>query len=286
MPPVRVSPPRIVPAAGHAPKPPLGTPSSDTHRQTTFVLGAETDLVVRGLELEGRVAEASSGAKFRKQVTAAALGLWSRAWLNRQQALHAIEWGNYAAVLPLVRAAADYQAAQLYLLRQGRAEWQEWLDSGGIALAPAEHATEFRLHAFRAAEILAVHEVLGPLYRASTALSLPHFGATLLLAGSESTPERVLMTFGDRDFHLGLAELCLGWLLSLGLAQLEAVTEVPGVFAAPEAGAIAAWASEARATLAGASRCRMEGIEVDGAPRYLLQNWRRAPGGAPKKVLL
>ena len=37
----------------------------------------------------------------------------------------------------------------------------------------------------------------------------------MLLAGSDSAPDHVAMTFGDRDFHVGLAELH-SWLLRLG----------------------------------------------------------------------
>ena len=105
---MRVSPPKVFGEAVAAGKPPAGSAGAqDAYRQTGFVLGAEVDLVVSGLALEGQVADASSGAKFRTQVTASALGLWSRSWLSRLQALHALQWGNYTAAMPLVRAAAD-----------------------------------------------------------------------------------------------------------------------------------------------------------------------------------
>jgi hypothetical protein len=283
---MRVSPPRIVPQVSRAAKPPLASPGADAYRQTGFVLGRDVDLVVRGLELEGAIAEASSGAKFRTQRMVSALGLWSRAWLCRTEALQAVQGGNYAAAIPLVRLAADYQAAQVYLLRSDAGEWNEWLEAGGVGNAHELHAGEFRLHSFRAAEVLAAHPDLGPLYRAATDLSLSHFGATLLLAGSESTPDRVLMTFGDRDFHLGLAELVLGWLLVLSAAQVDAVAEFEGVFAKPDGDECAAFAAECRALVASPERCRIESIEHAGMLRYLVQNWRRQPGGAPKRILL
>jgi len=277
----------VFPEATRAAKPPAGAAGAvDAHRQTSFVLGGEADLVVRGLVLEGSVAGASSGAKHRTPQMVSALGLWSRAWLSRLEALHAVEWGNYAAAVTLVRAAADYQAAQLYLLRHAAAEWTEWLDQGGIALAPGDHATEYRLHAFRAAEILAAHEILGPLYRATMDLSMPHFGATLLLAGNDSTPERVLMTFGDRDFHLGLAELCFGWLLELAVAQAEALIECDAVFSIEDRAELEAHAGDARAAVSRRERCSVEAVDRDGMKRYLVHNWRRTPGAAAKKLLL
>jgi hypothetical protein len=282
----RVSPPRILGGAERAPRPPGGSPSADAHRQTAFILGSEVDLVLQSLELEAAVASASAAPKYRKQVMVAALGLWSRSWLARQQALHALEWGNYASAIPLVRSAADYQASALYVLRDGGAEWQGWLDEGGIALAPEAHATEFRLHAFRAAEVLAAHDILGPIYRATMDLSLSHFGSTLLLAGNESAPGRVLMTFGDRDFHLGLAELSLGWLLLLGVAQADALAEFDRVFAAPDRQAVERWARSAHATAARRDRCRLEIAELGGEKRYLVHNWRRTSGAAPKRILL
>ncbi len=283
----RVAPPRIFPGATRAAKPPAGAAGAgDAQRQTAFALGAEADLVVRGLELEGAAAQGASGARHRSQQMAAALGPWSRGWLCRLEALHAAEWGNYAAAVTLVRAAADQQAAQLYVLRTGAAEWQEWLEEGGIAAAPEDHATEYRLHAFRAAEILAGHDILGPLYREAMDLSMPHFGSTLLVAGSDSNPDRVLMTFGDRDFHLGLAELNLGWLLLLGVAQVEALLEFATVFGIDGAEDLERWVAEARGAAGRPDRCGVESVERDGMKRYLVHNWRRAPGAARKKILL
>ncbi len=283
----RVSPPRVTPGATRAGKPPLDAAgSADSYRQTTFVLGRDLDLLLRGFALEGSIGEASADSKHRSQPAAAAMGLWSRAWLTRLQAMHALEWGNYAAAMPLVRAATDYQAGALYILRDNAKEWEEWLRAGGISLAPDQHASEFRLHAFRAAEILAAHEVLGPIYQASMDFSLTHFGATLLLAGSDSDPSRLLITFGDRDFHLGLAELVSGWLLLLAVAQLEAALEFATVFNIPDASAVTSFCAEARTVALDPARCRIEIIERDGEKRYLVHNWRRAPGGAPKRILL
>lgn len=284
---VRVAPPRIFPVATRAAKPPIDAEgSADAYRQMSFVLGAEVDLVVRGLNLEGEVALASRGAGFRKQATAAAMGAWSRGWLIRLEALHACEWGNYAAAMPLLRAATDHLAGEIYLLRQDAAEWEEWLDQGGISSVPAEQAMEFRLHAFRAAEVLAAHETLGQIYRIVTDLSLPHFGSTLLLAANDSTPERILMTFGDRDFHLGLAELCLGWLFALGRAQLEAIAGAGPVFAHDQQEATTQWSQDAKAMVDRDDRCRVDVVDRDEGQRYLFQNWRRGPGAARKRVLL
>jgi hypothetical protein len=283
---LRVAPPRIFPVATRAAKPPMeAAGSADAYRQTTFDLGAEVDLVLRGLNLEGEVAQASAGAKFRKQPTAAAMGLWSRGWLTRLEALHALEWGNYVAAMPLLRAAADSVAGEIYLLQQNAAEWEEWLDQGGISAVPGDQAIEFRLHAFRAAEVLARHERLGQLYRVVTDLSLPHFGSTLLLTANDSNPERVLMTFGDRDFHLGLAELCLGWLLALGVAQFEAVADA-GAVLGDDPESRTPWCVDAEAMIARADRCRVDVVDRDGSQRYLVQNWRRGPAAARKRVLL
>lgn len=283
----RVSPPKVFPVATAAPRPSLEAGgSADAFRQTAFVLEGDVQLVLDGLNAEGRAAEASSGSKHRTQQLASALGLWSRAWLSRLQALHALQWGNYAAAITLVRAAADYQASMVYLLRTEAAEWEEWLEGGGIALAAPQHATQYRLHAFRAAEVLAAHPILGPLYRTATDLSLSHFGSTLLFAGNESDAERVAITFGDRDFHLGLAELLLGWLLELGVAQVDALHEFDSVFAAEALSPLDTWCAKARHSIASEGRCTVETIEVDGERRYLVSQWRREPRSAPRRILL
>lgn len=283
---MRVSPPRVFPSATPAPRPPIGSPEADAHRQTSFILGGEVETILAGLTAEGQVAAASADAKHRTQPLAAALGVWSRAWLCRLEALHALQNGNYAAAFPLIRAAADCQAAEIALLESDASEWREWIEGGGIAPTPAEHATEYRLHAFRSGETLARHQELGELYRAVSDLALPHFGATLLLAASESTPERVLMTFGDRDFHLALAELGFGWLAGLALFQAESLLAHRHVFNLAAPVALEEAMTATRALLDRPDRCRMEAFERGGERRYLVREWRRTPGAVPRRLLL
>ncbi len=283
---LRVSPPRIFPAASRASRPPAeAAGAADAYRQASFVLGDEIDVILRGLNLEGAIAEASRGAKFRNQVVASSLAFWSRSWLARLQALHAVEWGNYMAAFPLVRSAVDYQAAGAAMVQSDAAEWVEWLEDGGIAPAHAEHATEFRLHSYRAAEVIAADEVLASIYRVSSDFAMPHFGATLALVASESTPDRVLVTFGDRDFHVALAELVIGWLAALSSAQLGAATE-SGVFGVDEPERVERVRDEIHKLLGRRDRCRIEEIERDAERRYLVHNWRRSPGSAAKRLLL
>ncbi|MEX2081074.1 MAG: hypothetical protein WEC33_05615, partial [Dehalococcoidia bacterium] len=259
----RVSPPRVFPVATRAARPPAAPPGpADAHRQTGFVLGPEADHVLALLNAEGRIAEVSSAASYRKQPLASSMLLWSRSWLARLQALHAVEWGNYAAAMPLIRSAADYHASMLYALGAGQAEWESWLAQGGLALRPSERATEFRLHAFRAAEVLAAEPELGEVYRSATDLAMPHFGASLLLAGSESGPGKVAVTFGDRDFQLGLAEISLGWLLQLGALMVEHLAARPQTFAPDPAGAALDGAATARAFVERPDRCRITPTEV------------------------
>jgi len=285
--PVRVSPPKVFPVATGAPKPPAeAAGSADAFRQAGFVLDAEIEAVLETLNAAGAVAEASSGARHRTQALAAAMLPWSRAWLSRLAALHQVQWGNYAAATPLVRSAADYQASMLYILRTGASEWQEWVDTGGIAVAAEQHATEFRLHAFRAAEILAAHDILGPLYRVTMDLSLSHFGSSMLVAASESASDHITPTFGDRDFHVGLAELHLGWLLELGIAEAQALREFDSVFELGDGAGLAKAEAQASSLLAKSARCRIEQTDVEGERRYLVHNWRREPRSAPKRILL
>ncbi len=281
----RISPPRIDPRAARAARPPADlVGSANAFRQTSFLLGEEADLVVEGLNLEGAHATAASGSKYRTVAVAAVFGPWSRGWLARLQALHALEWGDYSSAVVLVRAAADFAAAAAALAGPGLEEWSAWLADGGIGDAHELHAARFELHPFRSAEMLARVPGLGAVYREASDLALPHFGATAVITAAESNAERVLATFGDRDFHLGLAELVLGWLLRLGLVHQETVGNCPAMPAPPERSG--EWRTRAERTLARRDRCRIEWVEVAGTERPLVLNWRREPRAAPRRVLL
>ena len=144
---MRVAPPRVFPTATGAAKPPMDSGASvDAFRQTAFVLGADVELVLQGLNAEGALAEASSAAPFRTQMLAGAMGLWSRGWLAWLEALRAIQWGNYVAAIALIRVATDYLASQIAHLETRAAEWDEWIADGGVGRADDVHATEFRMN--------------------------------------------------------------------------------------------------------------------------------------------
>ncbi len=267
-----------------APRPPAGALEADAFRQTAFLLGQEVEAVLALLALEGACAEASSAARYRKPAAALALALWSQSWLCRLDALHAIQWGRYAAAPVLVRAAADAQAAMEAVLASGDDAAADWA-ARGIALQPAAHALEIRLEPARSGETLARNEELGEVYRQATVFAVPSFAAALLLEGGDTNAERVAVAFGERAFHLGLAELQLGWLLRLSLCQIAAA-ESAGRFAPFDPDRRAAAESAARAALARDDRCRMERTLYGGTERWLVRNWRRQPGTAAKRFLL
>ncbi|GIW12840.1 MAG: hypothetical protein KatS3mg062_0279 [Tepidiforma sp.] len=282
----RISPPRVETSVSRAPKPPAELAgSANAFRQTGFLLGEDVELVLEGLRLEAGHAESASGAKFRNRVAAAVFGPWSRGWLARLQALHAAEWGDYSSAAVLTRAAADFEAAAVAHLRDGAAEWSAWLDNGGLREAHEHHATEFRLHQFRSAETLAASPGLGVVYREASEFALPHIGVTALLTASESNAERYRATFADRDFHLGLAELVLGWLLRLGLAHAEYFAEA-GPSLPPMPAETGPWAERAARAIDRRDRCRLETVEVGGESRTLVVNWRREPRSPARRVLL
>ena len=284
---MRVSPPRISYEASRSPRPPAAEPGSDAHRQTGFVLGAEVETVLNALALEGDLAERLSGAKFRKLDIAAVLAFASRSWLSRLEALHAMEVGNYVSAFPLLRASADYCAAFCSMLGPSADEWTEWAASGGIARAPEQHALEYRLHPFRSAEELARNQALARVYREASALALPHFGATVLLTANDSDQDRLAVTFGDRDFHVGLAELVLGLLAALSREHFRALVDASERLNLAEAlPGISGSLERIDSLIDRPDRCRLVPLEVDGRERTVIEGFRRAAGAAATRVLL
>ena len=285
MPAFRVSPPRVYPEAERSSRPPAGAAgSADAHRQTSFVLGETVDLVLDGLRLESAVASEAAGSRYRNVTVAALLATGSRAWLARLNALHAIEWGAYTAAVPLIAAAADHEAACAALLATDGAAWQDWLDAGGVGDLHESHATEYALGTPPGNASLP--ELLADVRGAAGALAQPSPGATLLLAGGESGAGRLAVTFADRDFHMALAELTSGWLLALGVAKVELLLDAGDVLPVSDPDSLARWARSARRELESPRRCRMERRDIDGADRYVVENWRRAPAGAVRRIVL
>jgi len=284
MPAFRVSPPRVYPEAERSSRPPAGAAgSADAHRQTSFVLGETVELVLDGLRLESAVAGEAAGSRYRNVTVAALLATGSRAWLARLQALHAIEWGAYAPAVPLIASAAEQEAACAAILRDDPA-WSAWVEADGLGDLHDAHATQYALGAPPGDE--AIPDLLAEVRGAAGALAAPTPGASVLLAGGESGAGRLAVTFADRDFHMALAELTTGWLLALGVAKVALLAEAGDVLPIADPEALPRWARAARRELEGPRRCRMERREVGGAERYVVENWRRAPSGAVRRIVL
>lgn len=282
---MRISPPRVFPQATHAARPPADAAgAADAYRQCRFVLGEELDTVLDILSTEGRIADEAAGSKYRNQVVAATLTAWSGSWLHRLQALHSIEWGNAVASLALLKAAAQSQQAVAVHLATDATDWEQWTATG-IAQDAALHAMEFRLQAESQSTASASPELdeIGAMLAALTGSS---FGGAVFLTAADSSPDRIAPTYGDRDFHLGLSEIILGLLLQLGALQLEAVLAAADRLPVADPEATQKLVARARKLIARADRCRIESLSGDHEGRYLVHHYRRAPSGAPKRVLL
>ena len=270
-------------------KPAASAPAAvkDAYRQTTFLLGDDLRLFEEGMKLQLRIVQDASPSAFRKHPYAALMGLWSRTFMALSDACLLILRGSYASCAPLARAACEHVAAQHQLHAAEMELFLEWL-AGHLTVNEAHKAFEFGLGHYFAGETLAADERLRSVYRPASELGRPNFGATLLAVGPESNHQRLALTFSDAAFHFGWAELVLGWLLALSERQLAVAVHAKGVFPIHE-DTHRAYADLARQTeqaLSRPDRCRIEDVADGNYRRLLVHNFRRAPGGAPKKVLL
>ena len=262
-------------------RPPNASPSAlDAHKQTQFLLGDDLGLFERAMNSQlGIVAE---NKKARTVGAAAIVSLWSRTFSHLADGCALLCTGSYISCPPLLRTALDCVAVQRALNAGGFAEYEEWF-AGAVSQAKEHQALAFDLGRFRAASVLAEDDRLGATYRLLTDLSMPHFGSIALQVGPESGLEKIVMSFADSAFHLGWAELTVGWLLMLADAQLRTLGEQDALPLSDDARrGIEQLSTEVTAAMSSARRCHVE--EVEG--RFLFQNFRRTASGQPKRVML
>jgi hypothetical protein len=267
-----------------------GAAALDAYRQTRFLLGNDLDLFADLADLQLallRDANPAQSSRYRTPELAAITALWSRSYLYLTDALLLTTRGSYAPGIPLVRSAAESIAAQEGLRAGEMPLFQRWLDS---TLKPDEKfkAVEFELGRYFAGEVLADDDVLRSVYRPAAELSRPAFGASLLQGGPESNNNRLAIAFADSSFHLGWAELTLGWLLALADKQVEVVLRAGEIFPVSEERRSAFDALHRRVSesLARSDRCRIEEVPDGNDLRYLAHNFRRGSGAAPRRVLM
>jgi len=261
----------------------------DAFRQTEFQLKPDLRLLHEGMNLILRVVGDSYPAKFRTYRAAAVQLFWSRVFHCLSDAALLITRGSYVGVPPLVRTACECHSAAVQLGGEELFEFELFL---ARSLKPHErlHATEIGRGSYHAGGTLASDQTLGNVYRASTELARPHFGATLIEVAPESNQQKLVLLFGDQAFHFGWAQLELGWLIALCAVVLRhalalADTSVLGASDETRA-AIEAFLTRAEKALAVPDRCRVEEVEEDFEPRFLIGSFRRQSAGAPRKLLL
>ena len=125
-------------------------------------------------------------------------------------------------------------------------------------------------------------------FRAASELSRPNMGATLLAVAPESNRQKLAETFADQAFHHGWAQMELGWLRSLCGVVLACVADgaTPLHLEPATRGAVAELLPAVDVALAEQQRCHIDEIDEHGERHLLVVNFRRQPGGAPRKMLL
>jgi hypothetical protein len=292
-PPVNTPPQRVSPIAAPdeyvLPSRPEGASPAvlDAFRQTQFLLGEDLSLFAEAMNLQLGLVKDAYPSRYRSHALAAITGLWSRAYFYLSDALFLTSRGSYISAIPLVRAACEAIAAE-EALRGGEGDQHDLWLLNTLQPNATFKAFEFELGRYFAGEVLAADPVLRAVYRPASDLSRPNFGATLLQVAPESNNVHLAVAFADASFHLGWAELVVGWLLALAVRQLRVIVDAGPTFPVSPGRRTAYETLQRRtdAALALPDRCRVEEIEEGNLRRYLVHNFRRSPSGAAKKILL
>ena len=261
--------------------------AEDAWRQTTFTCADELRLVAANLDLQAKLAGAGYTATARTMTMAGYAGLWSRAFSATSDSIGVVRRGSYQSALPLLRQAVEFIGAQRGLDEE-MDEWRRWTHEA-YGRFEAARATEIGLGHYFAGSAIASEEYLRLIYRATSDFGRPNFGPTALFVANEATHERYPLNFADHAFHLGWAQLLLGWALRLGVVQLHTSMHLAQHFPAKDdlRAAVVAHVREAEALLGDADRCSLEEWSEDGGrPRHLLVQFRRRTADAPRRLLL
>ncbi len=289
-PPQRVSGMRVPAADGWSlPGKPAGLSpdAEDAWRQTGFLLADDVRLIEAAARLQLRLAVTGYTPAARTMAMAAYASLWSRTFSTLADATGLVRHGGYQSAFPLLRMAVEHIAAQSQLPDEFDT-FKLWAHSAYGRHAPTR-SEEVGVGHYFAGEAIASDEQLRVIYRAASDFARPNFGPTALFVAAEASHVRYPLIFADTAFHLGWAQLLLGWVLRLGARQLHVALHQPEQFPAPAPlrAEVAAHVREVDVRLAEDARCRLEEFtDADGRRRHLLLDFRRHPQDAAKQVLL
>src|SRR5690606_29168724 len=206
--------------------------ADDAWRQTGFLCGEELRLIEAGLDVQARIAASGYTPSARNMTMAAFASLWSRAFLSTSDAVSLIRRGGYQSALPLLRQAIEFIGAE----RGVGDEMDEWrrFTHEAYGRHEATRATDIGLGAYFSGESIASDADLRLIYKAASDFGRPNFGPTAVLVANEATHDKYPLVFADHAFHLGWAQLLLGWALRLNVAQLHLALHLQQYFPASD----------------------------------------------------
>jgi hypothetical protein len=264
----------------------LDPAAEDAWRQTGFNLADDLRLIADNLDLQARLAATAYTPAARNMTMAGFATLWSRALLSEADAVGLVRRGAYQGAVPLVRQAVELVAAQTGLVEELDA-WRRWTHEA-FGRNEDARATEQGVGHYFSGESIAADDDLRVIYRAASDFGRPNFGPSALFAANEANHERYPLVFGDQAFHVGWAELLLGWLLRVGAKQLHLALHLQQHFPAPEElrARCVDHVHAVDAHLAAARRCHAEEwTDPDGRRRLILAEFRRQPADQGKRLL-
>ena len=258
----------------------------DAFRETTFALPLDLRWLQDAFALQRKIVEQSYGSSFRNRRYGSALIFWSRVYGSGLEARALTARASYSSALPLMRATMEWLGAEQAVVGDEQVEFEDWLRDAWSNNAE-HHATAIGMGQYMAGQQIAMAPETADAYRAVSELSRPHFGASALLTADGSHDKRLLVNWADEAFHLGWAQLLLGWQMVIQDRQCRFAVG-SGLFGveAEDRQEYQRLHRQSQSILQDQRRCRGEWILDGGRQRLLIDNYRRQPSGAPKRILL
>ena len=258
----------------------------DAFRETSFALPLDLRWLNDAFTLQRKVVEQSYGSSFRNRRYASALLFWSRIYTGGIEARALTARASYSAALPLLRGTMEWLGAEQAVVGDEQIEFEDWLRDAWSNNAE-HHATEIGMGQYMAGQTIAMAPETADAYRAVSELSRSHFGASALLSADGSHDKRFLVNWADEAFHLGWAQLLYGWQITIQDRQCRFAVG-SGLFGveSEDRQEYQRLHRQSQTILQDQRRCRSEWIIDQGRQRLLIDNYRRQPSGAPKRILL